>query len=84
MTDDDLYMFPFPLHVILGHIPIPLSPFFTIMGAISTGSVQQSEAQLQPKRPWVETTDPTTSSIPSSSTSSSSTIGGVTLEAIMK
>ena len=30
-------------------IPIPLSPLFTIMGAISANSVQWSEAQLRPK-----------------------------------
>ena len=31
------------------HFPIPSSPFFTTMGAISAGSVRRREAQLRPK-----------------------------------
>ena len=31
------------------HFPIPSSPFFTTMGAISAGSIRRSEAQLRPK-----------------------------------
>jgi len=59
------------------------------MGAISVGSIQQSEAQLQSKRPWVETTDPTASVVPPSSTAlstsaPSSLAVGVSLEAIME
>ena len=53
-------------------IPVPLSPLFTVMGAISTGSVQQSEAQLQLKRPHVETIDPAAPVTPPSSALSSS------------
>ena len=58
------------------------------MGAISTGSVRRSEAQLWPKRPYMETYDPATSSAPPSflapSTSSLySLVASVTLEAIM-
>ena len=39
-------IFPLAIMWILQHfhIPIPLSPFFTIMGAISVDSVWQSEA----------------------------------------
>ena len=46
-TRDNL-IFPFSITRILTHfhIPIPSSPFFTTMGAISVGSVQWSEAQL--------------------------------------
>ena len=47
----DKLIFPFSITRILTHfhILIPSSPFFTTMGAISTGSVQRSEAQLWPK-----------------------------------
>ena len=87
----DKLIFPLAIMWILQHfhIPIPLSPFFTIMGAISVDSVWQSEAQLQPKRPQVETTDPEAlaappSSAPFSSAPSSSVASGVTLDAIME
>ena len=53
------------------------------MDAISVGSVRWSEAQLQSKQLHVETTDPTASAIPSFSAPSTSTVGGVTLKAIM-
>ena len=44
----DKLIFPLAITQILQHfhISIPLSPFFTTMGAISTGSVRRSEAQL--------------------------------------
>ena len=47
----DKLIFPSVITRILRHfsIPIPLSPLFTIMGAISANSVQWSEAQLRPK-----------------------------------
>ena len=87
----DKLIFPSAITQILQHfhIPIPLSPLFTIMGAISVDSVWQSEAQLQPKRPQVETTDSEAlaappSSAPFSSTPSSSAAGGVTLNAIIE
>ena len=82
----DKLVFPSAIMQILQHfhILIPFSPFFTIMGAINAGFVQQSEDQLRPKRPQVETTDLAASAIPpSSSAPSSSAAGGVTLEAIM-
>ena len=54
------------------------------MGAISAGSIRRSEAQLRPKRPRVETTDPIAFVVPPfSSAPSTSAAGGVTLEAIM-
>ena len=53
------------------------------MDAISAGSVRWSEAQLQSKQLHVETIDPAASTIPSFSAPSTSTAGGVTLEAIM-
>ena len=82
----DKLIFPSTITWILRHlfIPIPSSSFFTTMGAISVGSVWQSEAQLRPKPPQMETTDPAAFAIPSSSSApSTSAGGGVTLEAIM-
>ena len=80
----DKLIFPSAITRILQHfsIPIPLSPLFTIIGAINACSVQWSKAQHRPKQPRVETTDPATSAIPSSSAPTFAT-GGVTLEAIM-
>ena len=45
--------FPSAIMQILCHfsIPIPDSPYFTVIGAISVASVRQSEAQLRPKWP---------------------------------
>ena len=59
------------------------------MGAICVGFAWWSEAQLRPKRPRVEMTDPVAFVVPpSSSTPStsapSSIIAGVTLNAIME
>ena len=70
----DKLIFPSTITRILMHfsILIPLSPLFTIMGAISAGSIWRSEAQLQSKRPRVETTDPAAPAAPSSSAPSSS------------
>ena len=47
----DKLIFPSAITRILHHfsIPIPISPFYTIMGAISAASVRQSEAQIRPK-----------------------------------
>ena len=44
----DKLIFLLTIMQILMHfsIPIPLSPLFTIMGAISAGSIRQSKAQL--------------------------------------
>ena len=63
-------------------VPIPDSPYFTVMGAISAVSVWRSKAQLRLKRPQTEMTDPLASTIPSTPAPSSSG-GGVTLEVIM-
>ena len=70
------------------HSPIPSSPFFTTMGAINTGSIWRSKAQLRLKRPCVETDDLAASAIPPSSSAPSifahsSSVACVTLEAIM-
>ena len=58
------------------------STHFSVMYAIDTTTVRQSEAQLQPRRPWTETVTPPASSAPSTSALLSSA-GEVTLEAIM-
>ena len=47
------------------------------MSATDAATVRQSEAQLRPRRPQIETATPPASTAPSSSAS------GVTLEAIM-
>ena len=79
----DKFIFPSAITRILHHfsIPIPDSPLYTVMGA-NAASVQRSEAQLRPKQSWTEMTDPLALTIPSTSTPSSSG-GGVTIEAIM-
>ena len=82
MTYDKL-IFPLAITRILWNfsIPIPNSPFYTVMGAINAAFVWQSEALLRPKWPQIETTDPLAPTIPS--TSAPFLGGGVTLEAIM-
>ena len=62
----DKLIFPSAISRILQHfsIPIPLSPLFTTMGTIFTGFVQQMEAQLRPKWPRMEMTDPAASAVP--------------------
>ena len=77
------YVLFFSLNLCLLFV-LPLSPLFTIMGAICAGSVWRSEAQLLLKQLRVETTNPTASAIPPFSLApSTSTTGGVTLEAII-
>ena len=83
-TTHDKLIFPLVITQILCHVSISylVSSHFSIMCAIDTAIVQQSKAQLQPKRPWTEMVTPLASSIPSTSAPSSSA-SGVTLEAIM-
>ena len=63
-------------------VPFPVSPYFSMMGAIDVATIQQSETQFKPQWPQTQTTTPPTSSTPSTSAPSSS-IGGVTLYVIM-
>ena len=86
----DKLIFPLAIMRILQHffIPIPNSPYFIVMSVISVSFVRQSEAQLQPKRPRKETDAPASSvALPSflapSTFAPSSSVAGVTLEAIM-
>ena len=60
----------------------PKSPHFSVMCAIDAITFRQSEAQLRPRRPRTETATPAASTAPSTFSPSSS-VGGVTLEAIM-
>ena len=53
-----------------------------VMSVIDTATVRRSEAQLQLRLPWTEIATPPASSASSTSTPSSS-MGGVTLKAIM-
>ena len=50
MVTHDKLIFPSAITRILRHfsIPIPGSPYFTIMGAITVDSIRRSEAQLRP------------------------------------
>ena len=84
MTTCDKLIFPSTITRIICHASVsyPESAHFTIMGAISGASVRWSEAQLRLKLPWIETVTPLAFFAPSTSAPSSS-VGGVTLEAIM-
>ena len=84
MTTRDKLIFPFAITKILHHflVSFPESPHFMIMSAIDVATIQQSEAQLRPRRPWTETATPPASTTPSTSAPLSSA-GGVTLKAIM-
>ena len=81
----DKLIFPLAITCIIRHlsIPIPTFPYYTTMGVINANSVWRSKAQLRPKQPQTETTDPTASIVPSSLIPSTSVAGGMTLEAIM-
>ena len=80
----DMLIFHSAITRIIRHssISYPKSNHFSIMHAIDASTVRQSEAQLRPKQPWIETVTPFARSTPSTSAPSSSA-GGVTLEAIM-
>ena len=80
----DKLIFPLAIMWTLRHFSIPIldSSYYTTMGAIDAGSIRRSEVQLQPKWPHIESTDPTTSTVPSTS-APFSLIGGVNLKAII-
>ena len=84
MATHDKLIFPSAIMRIIRHFFVSYLEFidFSIMCVIDAVTVRQSEAQLQPRRPWTETTTPPTSSAPSTSAPSSS-MGRMTLEAIM-
>ena len=76
--------FPSAITRIFHHflVSYPKSPHFLVMCAIDATTVRWSEAQLRLKQPQIETATPLTSSAPSTSAPFSS-MGGVTLEAVM-
>ena len=78
VTHDKL-IFPSAITRILHHTSVsyPESPHFSVIYAIDTATVRQSEAQLRPNQPQTKMATPLASSAPSSSA------GGVTLEAVM-
>ena len=80
----DKLIFPSAITRILRHfsVSIPESPHFTVMSAIDAATVQRSEAQHKLRRPRTKTATPLASTALSTSTPSSS-VGEVTLEAIM-
>ena len=84
MATRDMFIFPLAITRILHHFSVsfPSFPHFSVIGAIDRATVRWSEAQLQLRRPQIETTTPSTSTAPSTSIPSSST-SEVTLEAIM-
>ena len=81
----DKLIFPSAITRIICHASVSYleSAYFTIVGAISAAPIQRSEAQLRPKRPRTEMVTPLTHFAPSISAPSSSSMGGVTLEAVM-
>ena len=83
-TTRDKLIFPSAITRLLLHFSVsyPKSSHFMVMCAIDTTIVRWNEAQLQPKWPRTETATSPASFAHSTSASSSST-GGVTLEAIM-
>ena len=78
-------IFPSAITRIIRHFSISNleSNHFFVTGAIDAMNVRQSEAQLRPKQPRMETIDLVASTVPSSFAPSTSTVGGVTLEAIL-
>ena len=84
MTTRDKLIFPSAIMRILHHASVSYlkSLHFSVMCATDTTTIRWSEAQLRPKQPRTETVTPPTSSTPSTSTLSSS-VGRVTLKAIM-
>ena len=84
-TTHDKLIFPSAITRIIHHASIsyPESAYFTIMGAINVVFVRWSEAQLQLKWPRTKTVTPPAYSAPSTSASSFSSAGGVTLEVVM-
>ena len=78
----DKLIFPSAITRILCHfsVPFPLTDHFHVMGAIDAATVKWSEAQFRSR--WSRLAAPPTLSTPSTSAPSSS-VGGVTFDAIM-
>ena len=80
----DKLTFPSAITWIIHHFSIsyPELDHFFIMGAIGTATVRRCDAQLCPRRTQTEMAAPLASSAPSIPVPSSS-VGGVTIDAIM-
>ena len=80
----DKLIFPSAITQILHHFSIsfPVSPHFSVIGAIDAATVRWSIAQLRLRQPQTQTAASPASTAPSTSAPSSSA-GEVTLEAIM-
>ena len=80
----DMLIFSSAITRILYHFSVSfaVSTPFLVMGAIDRATVRQSEAQLRPRRPRIETNASSAATAPFTS-ASSSFVGEVTLEAIM-
>ena len=84
MATRDKLIFPSVIMRLLCHffVSFPESPYFMVMSTIDAATVRRNEAQLRLRQPQTEMATPPASSAPSTSALSSS-MGGVTLEAIM-
>ena len=80
----DKLVFPSAITRLLHHFSVsfPMSPHFSYMCAIDATTIKRSLAQLRLRQPQTQTTAPSASTAPSISAPSSS-MGGVTFEAIM-
>ena len=80
----DLLIFSSAITRILYHFSVSfaVSTPFSVMGTIDRATVRQSEAQLRPRRPRIETNASSAATAPFTSVSLSF-VGEVTLEAIM-
>ena len=84
MAIRDKLIFPSAITRLLRHffVSFPESPHFTVMSVIDAATIRWEEEQLRPRQPRTETAAPLAFTAPSTSATSFST-GGVTLEAIM-
>ena len=84
MATRNKLIFPLAITRILCHffVPFPVSPYFSMMCAIDAATIRWSKAQLRPRWPQTQMSAPPTSLAPSTSTPSSSA-GGVTFDAII-
>ena len=83
-TTRDKLIFPSAITRLLRHFSVsyPESPYFTFMCATDASTIRWSATQFLLRQPRTETAAPTASTTPSTSTTSFSA-NGVTLEAIM-
>ena len=68
-TTRDKLIFPSAIMRILCHfsVPFPVSPHFSVLGAINAATIRRSKAQLKPRRPQTQMATPPISSAPSTS-----------------